>query len=65
MSKDETAAKKSWQEYHAAIEKYALDDIPEYQGNRREYMQAAFFAGYYEGRDRLKPLVAELEEEID
>lgn len=61
MSKDEEAAAKGWKDYHDnGIVKYGLDDIPEYNSTK-EHMQAAYFTGFYAGRNyqRDKPLSAE------
>jgi hypothetical protein len=52
MSPDETAAHLIWKKYHAAIKRYDLDKDGE-MGEKKiiDYMQDAFFAGFYTGRD--------------
>ena len=50
MSKDEMAAADAWKEYHAAIEKYKLDDKGANHSNKY-YHYDGFFAGFYAGRD--------------
>ena len=51
MSKDEDEAAKAWKDYHDnGIVKYNLDDIAEYNSTK-EHMQAAFFTGFYAGRN--------------
>lgn len=64
MNKDEDAAKKAMKVYYQAIEEFKLDDIPEYQNNRREYMKASFFSGFYSGRDYMRTYVDALEEKL-
>ena len=53
MSKDELAAADAWKEYHAAIEKYQLDDKGANHSNK-DYQYDGFFAGFYAGRDYQK-----------
>jgi len=53
MSKDEDAAALAWKEYHAAIEKYRLDDKGCHHASK-DYMYDGFFAGFYAGRDYQK-----------
>ena len=54
MTKDEKGAEKAWKEYHKAIKEFSLDEIPEHQGYRVNYMYDSFFAGFYAGRDYQK-----------
>lgn len=62
---DEKACARNLKNYYIAIKKWHLDDIPEFQENRREYMKTSFCSGFYAGRDYMKQHVDELEIKVN
>jgi len=65
MTLDEKAARNAAIEYNKAIDKYGLDDIEDGWGqDHKRYMNDAFYAGFYRGRDFHRELLRKIGFEI-